>query len=213
MTARPWDGTGRRTGKGGANGMDVERAGDPGNIEALVRSARDGDRDAFMTIVATYQRKVFMLAYSILRDREDALDIVQETFLRFYRKADLYREGNSFQGWLLRIAKNLCIDHYRKNTRRRRELESPKSLDDLDVPASPDPTVSGAGEMREVTARCIDRLAGRQRLVFVLRHVDELQFNEISETMNISLGTVKSLHFKAVRNLRKWLVPYMGTQS
>jgi RNA polymerase sigma-70 factor (ECF subfamily) len=193
--------------------MDVERAGDPGNIEALVRSARDGDRDAFMTIVATYQRKVFMLAYSILRDREDAMDIVQETFLRFYRKADLYREGNSFQGWLLRIAKNLCIDHYRKNTRRRRELESPKSLDDLDVPASPDPTVSGAGEMREVTARCIDRLAGRQRLVFVLRHVDELQFNEISETMNISLGTVKSLHFKAVRNLRKWLVPYMGTQS
>jgi len=193
--------------------MDVERAGDPGNIEALVRSARDGDRDAFMTIVATYQRKVFMLAYSILRDREDAMDIVQETFLRFYRKADLYREGNSFQGWLLRIAKNLCIDHYRKNTRRRRELESPKSLDDLDIPASPDPTVSGAGEMREVTARCIDRLAGRQRLVFVLRHVDELQFNEISETMNISLGTVKSLHFKAVRNLRKWLVPYMGTQS
>ena len=192
--------------------MDTERAGDPGNIEALVRAARDGNRDAFMTIVATYQRKVFMLAFSILRDREDALDIVQETFLRFYRKADLYKEGNSFQGWLLRIAKNLCVDHYRKNTRKRRELESPKSLDELQIPASPDPTVSGAGEMRDVTARCIDRLAGRQRLVFVLRHIDELPFNEISETMNISLGTAKSLHFKAVRNLRKWLTPYMGTQ-
>ncbi len=193
--------------------MDAERAGDPGNIDALVRAARDGDRDAFMTIVAMYQRKVFMLAYSVLRDREDALDIVQETFLRFYRKADLYKEGNSFQGWLLRIAKNLCVDHYRKNTRRRRELESPKSLDELHVAASPDPTVSGAGEMRDATVRCIDRLAGRQRLVFVLRHVDELQFNEISEAMNISLGTAKSLHFKAVRNLRKWLTPYLGTQS
>jgi len=193
--------------------MDAERAGDPGNIESLVRAARDGDRDAFMTIVATYQQKVFMIAYSVLRDREDALDIVQETFLRFYRKADLYKEGNSFQSWLLRIAKNLCVDHYRKNTRRRRELESPKSLDEIQIPASPDPTVSGACEMRDVTARCIDRLAGRQRLVFVLRHVDELQFNEISEAMNISLGTAKSLHFKAVRNLRKWLTPYMGTQS
>jgi RNA polymerase sigma-70 factor, ECF subfamily len=193
--------------------MDMNRTGDPGNIDALVRAARDGDRDAFMTIVATYQRKVFALAYSILRDREDALDIVQETFLRFYQKADLYKEGNSFQGWLLRIAKNLCVDHYRKNTRRRRELESSKSLDELQIPASPDPTVSGTGGMRDATACCIDRLAGRQRLVFVLRHVDEMQFNEISEAMNISLGTAKSLHFKAVRNLRKWLTPYMGTQS
>lgn len=191
----------------------MERAGDPENIDALVLAARDGDRDAFMTIVATYQRKVFMLAYSVLRNREDALDIVQETFLRFYRKADLYKEGNSFQGWLLRIAKNLCVDHYRKNTRRRRELESPKSLDDLHVAASPDPALSGAAEMRDATVRCIDRLAGRQRLVFVLRHVDEMPFNEISEAMNISLGTAKSLHFKAVRNLRKWLTPYLGTQT
>lgn len=193
--------------------MDMNRTGDPENIDALVRAARDGDRNAFMTIVSTYQRKVFALAYSILRDREDALDIVQETFLRFYRKADLYKEGNSFQGWLLRIAKNLCVDHYRKNTRRRRELESSRPLDELQVPAPPDPAMSGTGGMRDATARCIDRLAGRQRLVFVLRHVDEMQFNEISEAMNISLGTAKSLHFKAVRNLRKWLTPYMGTQS
>jgi RNA polymerase sigma-70 factor, ECF subfamily len=193
--------------------MDVERTGDPGNIDALVRRARDGDREAFMTIIETYQRKVFAMAFSVLRDREDALDIVQETFLRFYRKADLYREGRSFQGWLLRIAKNLCVDHYRKNTRRRRELESSKSLDEIQVAADPDPVVSGASEMRDATSRCIDRLAGRQRLVFVLRHVDELQFNEISEAMNISLGTAKSLHFKAVRNLRKWLTPYMGTQT
>lgn len=193
--------------------MDAERTGDPGNIDALVRRARDGDREAFMTIIETYQRKVFAMAFSVLRDREDALDIVQETFLRFYRKADLYREGRSFQGWLLRIAKNLCVDHYRKNTRRRRELESSKSLDEIQVAADPDPVVSGASEMRDATSRCIDRLAGRQRLVFVLRHVDELQFNEISEAMNISLGTAKSLHFKAVRNLRKWLTPYMGTQT
>jgi RNA polymerase sigma-70 factor, ECF subfamily len=198
---------------GEAFGTETERAVDPERIDALVKAAREGDRNAFMAIVEAYQRRVFMLAYSVLRDREDALDVVQETFLRFYRKADLYRPGNSFQGWLLRIAKNICVDHYRKNTRRRRELESPKSLDDLQLAAAPDPALAGAGEMREATRRCIDRLAGRQRLVFVLRHVDELQFNEISETMNISLGTAKSLHFKAIRNLRKWLTPYMGAQS
>lgn len=194
-------------------GAGPDRGVDPERIDELVRAARDGDRDAFMTIVAAYQKRVFMLAYSILRDREDALDVVQETFLRFYRKAGLYRPGFSFQGWLLRIAKNICVDHYRKNTRRRRDLESSRSLDELQVAGAPDPSLSGAGEMREATRRCIDRLAGRQRLVFVLRHVDELQFSEISEAMNISLGTAKSLHFKAVRNLRKWLTPYMGAQS
>jgi RNA polymerase sigma-70 factor (ECF subfamily) len=105
------------------------------------------------------------------------------------------------------------VDYYRKNYRKRREFESPKSLDELQVAAEPAPASSSAGEMRDVFFRGIDKLAGRQRMVFVLRHVDELQFNEISETMNISVGAVKSLHFKAVQNLRKWLSPYMGITS
>jgi RNA polymerase sigma-70 factor, ECF subfamily len=193
--------------------MEYARTIDPDNIQALVCGIRDGDRDAFMSVVRIYQQRVFAMAYSILHNKEDALDIVQETFLRLYRKADLYREGNNFQAWLLQIARNLCVDHYRKNIRKRRELESSKALDEIQVAAPPDPASSPAAEMKDIVSRCIDRLANRQRLVFVLRHVDELQFNEISETMNISLGTVKSLHFKAVRNMKKWLSPYMGMQA
>jgi len=193
--------------------MDRERSIRREDIHALVREIQNGNREAFMTIVGAYQQRVFVMAYSMLRNKEDALDVVQETFLRLFQKAGQFKEGCNFQGWLLRIAKNLSVDYYRKNYRKRREFESPKSLDELQVAAEPAPASSSSGEMRDVFFRGIDKLAGRQRMVFVLRHVDELQFNEISETMNISVGAVKSLHFKAVQNLRKWLSPYMGITS
>jgi len=166
-----------------------------------------------MTIVRAYQQKVFLTAFSLCRNREDALDIVQETFLRLHQKAGLFREGNSFQGWLLQITKNICIDHYRKNVKNKKEFESPASLDDLHLSAPPDPSASRAAELKDVFARCIDKLAGRQRMVFVMRHIHELKYDEISETMHISVGTVKSLHFKAVQNLRKLISPYMGVSS
>jgi len=196
-----------------AKRMDREGSIRREDIHALVREIQNGNREAFMTIVGAYQQRVFVMAYSMLRNKEDALDVVQETFLRLFQKAGQFKEGCNFQGWLLRIAKNLSVDYYRKNYRKRREFESPKSLDELQVAAEPAPASSSSGEMRDVFFRGIDKLAGRQRMVFVLRHVDELQFNEISETMNISVGTVKSLHFKAVQNLRKWLRPYMGITS
>jgi RNA polymerase sigma-70 factor (ECF subfamily) len=196
-----------------AKRMERERSIGTEDIHALVREIQTGNREAFMTIVGAYQQRVFVMAYSMLRNKEDALDVVQETFLRLFQKAKQFKEGCNFQGWLLQIAKNLCVDYYRKNYRKRREFESPKSLDELQVAAEPDPASLSAGEMRDVFFRSIDKLASRQRMVFVLRHVDELQFNEISETLNISVGTVKSLHFKAVQNLRKWLSPYMGITS
>jgi RNA polymerase sigma-70 factor, ECF subfamily len=193
--------------------MEQPRVADPDNIQALMREIREGDREAFMTVVRTYQQRVFATAYTILRNREDSLDIVQETFLRLYQKAGQYKEGSSFQAWLLQIARNLCVDHYRRNIRKRKELESSKTLDELQPAAPPDPASSPAAELKDAMTQCIDKLANRQREVFVLRHVDELQFNEISQTLNISVGTVKSLHFKAVRNMKKWLAPYMGMQT
>ena len=114
-------------------GREVEAA----EIASLLEKIQEGDREAFMTIIRLYQQKVFVMAYSILRDREDALDAVQETFLRLYQKAGLYRPGNSFQGWLLQMAKNISIDSYRKHQRKRREWETTKPLDEIPVAAGP----------------------------------------------------------------------------
>ena len=182
-------------------------------IAALLERIQAGDREAFMTIIGLYQRKVFVMAYSILRDREDALDAVQETFLRLYQKAGLYRPGRSFQGWLLQMAKNISIDSYRKHQRKRREFETTKPIEEIPVAAEPARDGdSAAADLRGAFARCVDTLAERQKMVFVMRHYNELQFNEISETMKISIGTAKSLHFKAVQNLRKRLAPVLGIE-
>jgi RNA polymerase sigma-70 factor (ECF subfamily) len=179
-------------------------------IGALLERVQQGDREAFMTIIRLYQQKVFVMAYSILRDREDALDAVQETFLRLYQKAGLYKPGNSFQGWLLQMAKNISIDSYRKHQRKRREWETTTPLDEIPVAVEDRAGDSADSDLRSAFARSVETLAERQRMVFVMRHYNELQFNEISDAMRISVGTAKSLHFKAVQNLRKRLAPVLG---
>jgi RNA polymerase sigma-70 factor, ECF subfamily len=183
---------------------------EPAELASLLERIQGGDREAFMTIIRLYQQKVFVMAYSILRDREDALDAVQETFLRLYQKAGLYRPGNSFQGWLLQMAKNISIDSYRKHQKKRNEWETSTPLEDIPVASEDRDSDSASSDLRTAFSRGVDKLAERQRMVFVMRHYNELQFNEISETMRISVGTAKSLHFKAVRNLRKWLAPELG---
>jgi len=194
--------------------MDEQReAGsraEPAELASLLERIQGGDREAFMTIIRLYQQKVFVMTYSILRDREDALDAVQETFLRLYQKAGLYRPGNSFQGWLLQMAKNISIDSYRKHQKKRNEWETSTPLEDIQVASEDRDSDSVSSDLRTAFSRGVDKLAERQRMVFVMRHYNELQFNEISEAMRISVGTAKSLHFKAVRNLRKWLSPELG---
>jgi RNA polymerase sigma-70 factor (ECF subfamily) len=178
----------------------------------FLEKAKDGDRDAFKTIVNLYQQKVFLLAYSFLRDREDALDIVQETFMKLYQKFDTFDSEGNFQAWLLQIAKNLSIDYYRKHYSRRREMEVEKSVDELDPAAEAASSEGLTSDLRQAFSRCLQKLGERQRLIFVMKHYNGLQYKEIAEILHISVGTVKSLHFKAVQNMKKLLSPQLGIQ-
>jgi len=176
----------------------------------LIDRIKAGDREAFKDFVRAYQQKVFQLAYAFFGNREDAMDIVQETFLRLHQKLDTFRSGYSLQGWVLQIAKNLCIDYFRKNYRRRKELESEKSLDDLQLAAEENGAAARAAELKDLLSRCIHKLADKQRMIFVMRHYNQFQVEEIARILNIAPGTVKSLHFKAVQNLKSQLSPYLG---
>ena len=182
------------------------------DIYALIEKIKEGDREAFMTLTSLYQKKVFLLAYSFFRNREDALDIVQETFLKLYRKIALFRRGENFQNWLLQIAKNLCIDHYRKDYGKNKELQSGTPVEEMNISSqnSPDPYLSS--DLKRIFSTCIKKLAERQRMIFVMKHYNQLKYKEIAQILGISLGTVKSLHFKAVQNLRGLVVPYLGGQ-
>jgi len=191
---------------------ETETPAGSADIASLLERVQAGDREAFMTVIRLYERKVFVLAYSILRNREDALDAVQETFLRLYQKAGLYKPGRPFQAWLMEMAKNISIDSYRKHRQKQREWESSTPVEDIPIASGDRDSDSTASDLRSAFARSVKSLAERQRLVFILRHHSGLQFQEISEAMKISIGTAKSLHFKAVRNLRRRLAPELGMQ-
>lgn len=179
----------------------------------LVERIQAGDREAFTLITQKYQKKVFMLAYSFFRNREDALDIVQETFLRLYNKVQLYKQENDFQNWLLQIAKNLCIDAYRKNRNHSQQNRQDRNMDDMKL-ALPDPDgFMRISEIRQIVSRCLDQLSDRQRSVFVMKHFNQMDYREIAQVLDVALGTVKSLHFKAVQRMRTLMNPYLGRQT
>ncbi len=184
-----------------------------GDVYALIEKVKNGDRDAFMTVTNLYQKKVFLLAYSFYRNRDDALDIVQETFLRFFQKVNLFRRGENFQNWLLQIAKNLCIDYYRKNYGKRKELISNTPVDELNLSVQNGQDPEAASDLRTIFSASIKKLAKRQKMIFVMKHYNQLKYKEIAEVLGISLGTVKSLHYKAVQNLRGQITPYLGGQQ
>ncbi len=177
-----------------------------------VRTGPQGaaDAEAFKELVRTFQQKVFQLAFGFFHNREDAMDIVQETFMRLHQKIDTYKTGYNLQGWVMQIAKNLCVDYFRKNYRRRRALDSGKSLDELQIPAEENTSADRAAELKDLLSRSVQKLADKQRTIFIMRHYNQFQVEEIARMLNISPGTVKSLHFKAVQNLRGRLSPFLG---
>ncbi len=193
--------------------METGQRDNNGDVYILLGKIRSGDREAFVTITRLYQRKVFVLAYSFFRNKEDALDIVQETFLRVYQKIGMFKKGRNFQNWLLQITKNLCIDLYRKRQNKKHYLNEGTDISELNVK---DPHASEtfiASDINHILSICIDRLSEKQRMVFVMKQVSQLEYSEIAQILNVATGTVKSLHFKATQKLRTLVSPYMRSQS
>ena len=184
---------------------------DEPDIEFLVDKIKQGDKEAFMKVVNLYQKKIFALTYSMVREREDALDLVQEAFLRLYEKIYSYRKGENFNAWLMQIVRNLSIDFLRR--KKSRKSGSLESLDiereDLSAP-NENP---GKFSPREMIYQAAAELPERQRLVFIFHHFEDLKYEEIATRLNISIGTVKSLHFKAIKKMRRILAPQLGGES
>jgi RNA polymerase sigma-70 factor, ECF subfamily len=169
----------------------------------LVQRARGGDREAFRELVEQYQRKIAALALGMLRNREDALDIVQETFTKAYQNLDRFKGDSGFYTWVYRIAFNLCVDH------QRRESKEPRAtLDSDDRADGPTVTLPDAegrdqpferardAEIGRRVREAIDELTPDHRAVILLREVEGLSYAEISEVLQCPKGTVMSrLHY------------------
>ena len=173
----------------------------------LVQRAREGDREAFRELVERYQRKIAALAVGMLRNREDALDVVQETFTKAFQSLDRFKGDSSFYTWIYRIAVNLSIDHQRRDAKMPqvplepadRSVESEQDLpafvpegDERDDPFR----LTQDAEIREQLAQAIAELTPEHRAAILLREVDGLSYEEISRVMDCPKGTVMSrLHY------------------
>lgn len=169
----------------------------------LVALAQAGDRDAVQQLLERYERRVLAAIVGMVRNPEDAREILQETFVRVFRNLDTFKGESSFYTWVYRIAMNLAIDHQRRSAKRPVvEFDDAVGLDD-DAVGGGSATL-GIDPFQNVRSRqlgrkifdAIESLTPDHRAVILLREIDGLSYEEISEALGCSIGTVMSrLHY------------------
>jgi RNA polymerase sigma-70 factor (ECF subfamily) len=187
--------------------------------ELMLRLAR-GDMRAFEEIVVKYEGAVRNFAYRYLRDERKAEDIAQDTFLRVYKARDRWRPDAKFHTWLFTITTRLCLNAIRARQRERRVIRPVTDTDGHDTFASaperrtPSP-VEGAlvAERAELIHRAVGELSDNQRRALLLHRFEGLSYQEVAETMAISLEAVRSLLVRARKNLHDRLAPLLGNDD
>ena len=186
----------------------------------LVARAADGDPRAFRELVDRHQRKATAVAHGIVRNHEDAREVVQDAFVRVYRHLADFAGQASFSTWLYRIVVNLAIDLLRK-----RAPGVAVELDDhTDTDGAPQELVPfrGAGDpfasldrkrLADAMQSALDELPAYHRAVILLREVEGMSYQEIATTMGISKGTVMSRLFHARRKMQKLLRERLGDEA
>ncbi len=178
----------------------------------LVQRAQQGDREAFRELVERYQRKIAALALGMLRSREDALDIVQETFTKAYQGLDRFKGDAAFYTWVYRIAYNLCVDHQRRGAKQPQlslDADEPGHTPVTTVPDGPRPDQpfdrARDAEIAQRVQAAIRELTPDHRAVILLRELEGLSYEEISQVLECPKGTVMSRLHYARRQLQSRL--------
>ncbi|MEZ5316017.1 MAG: sigma-70 family RNA polymerase sigma factor [Vicinamibacterales bacterium] len=178
--------------------------------EDLVALATAGDLEAFNQLVARWERPIYALAYRTLGREEDARDVVQDAFLRAYRGLKGFKGQAKFSSWLYRITLNLCRDWIRRE-RRAPIVQTPEGTDAVDLVDShsdPDESVEelvARREMSAAVARAMAELPEEQRTAIMLKEYHGLTFQEIADTLDCPLSTVKTRLYQGLSVLRRRL--------
>jgi RNA polymerase sigma-70 factor (ECF subfamily) len=172
---------------------------------SLIPRAAAGDRAAFRALVERHRTMVYRVALQYSGNHHDADDIAQEVFLKVFRSLGSFRQDAQFTSWLYRIAMNACIDHARRVAplaASAADAEGENPLDALPADAPGPEDHAYAGELGAVLRDAIERLPPRQRLIFTMRHFEQLKLTEIAEALGLAEGTVKRQLHAAVHRLR-----------
>ena len=177
----------------------------------LVQKCQSGEMSAFQELVSRYHQKVYLVILGLLRNREDALEVAQETFLRAYRKIGGFQGGSSFYTWIYRIGVNLAIDTQRRQ--KRNPLDFRDSMDGVfesQNEVARDPFAEEHDrELREGLIKAINDLTPEHKAVIVLRTVEGLSYKEIAAILGCSEGTVMSRLHYARKKLQEKLSPFL----
>jgi len=192
----------------------------------LVEAAKGGDSKAFRTLVERNQGRLYAVAFGMLRDRDDSMDVVQDALIKAHRKLADFEGNAAFSTWLYRICVNLCIDKKRATARRRSvDIDDvhPGALSEDSIYADLDiaPKLTATNPLKNASNKQLGAEIGRamaeltedHRTILVLREVDGLAYEEISQILEIPRGTVMSRLFHARKNMQKMLRPYLGLQE
>jgi RNA polymerase sigma-70 factor (ECF subfamily) len=179
-----------------------------------IQAAQKGDADAFEYLYQKYHRGLYYYLLSMLRSPQSAEDLAQDIFVKLYRQLGTYKFQSPFSHWLFRSARNLAIDHFR-----REKVRFAQSLDDEDednhslherLPGSSDSPalVALKKERAEIVRKAVEALPESFKVVVLMREWEDLAYEEIGERLGLSVGTVKSRLFRAremlTRKLRGW---------
>jgi RNA polymerase sigma-70 factor (ECF subfamily) len=187
--------------------MEPSQAGAASDRDLMVRLA-EGDREALAPLMERHYPRLYRLALSYVRNPDDALDVVQETFVKAFQKADRWDGSTEAGPWLSRVAVNQSIDRWRRNRRRQATFTplAEGAHDESLAAGGPDPDRRVLRrEMRDRLSAALEGLPDRQRAVVVLRHYQEMSLDEIAQTLGMRLGTVKSTLHRALGRMRTGL--------
>jgi RNA polymerase sigma-70 factor (ECF subfamily) len=223
---RGWGGSARsvNVSDSGASILHAEQSAeisDPNTDMALVQSAQQGDTAAFEKLFVRYRARAYAVAVGMLKQPEDAMDVVQEAFIKAYRYLPRFQGASTFYTWLYRIVVNQAIDHMRRKRR------APSVNFEDHVQNSPEsvqlagmPTVealpfarSEEEELQSKLQEALSELPEHHRAVVVLREIEGMSYEEIASVLGVPRGTVMSRLFHARRKLQVRLHDYLKGES
>jgi RNA polymerase sigma-70 factor, ECF subfamily len=170
------------------------------NIAALADSARLGDMKAFENLVRAYMKKAYYLVLGLVRNHDDALDISQNAFVKAHRAIRTLNSGERFPAWFYSILRNEALNYMRKNKRSRFEsLDNPACLIEIE---NPDDKETDRAELNRALWEAIRKLSLEMQEILVMKHFQNMDYNEISALLGIPRGSVASRLYRARTALR-----------
>jgi len=188
---------------------------------SLVQRARSGDERAFRILVERYQKKVYAVALGMVRDREEAMDVVQEAFVKVHRSLDRFKADATFYTWLYRITVNVCIDVIRRRGAMRSDsvefdervghdlAEANLGAVSSQLGSNPEKSLLQR-EVGEKIQAALEQIPEKHRAILLLRELDGLSYEELAQVLEIPKGTVMSRLFHARAKVQKLLSESLG---